>query len=227
VDAAEYLQQLGREGRRFAESARETAYDVSVPTCPGFHVGDLIWHLAVVHGFWAAVVSYELRAPDEVQQPNRPPAADLVGFYEDGFKRLVTTLTDKDPSVAVWTPAPPNDVGFVLRRVTHETTVHRFDLDLVALGEPRPVDAVLAEDGIDEWVKVILQSRPEERIDLVVDETGRSWALGDGPEPKAILRGTAMAIFLAVWRRVPIQRLRIEGREAIVVQFIEEARLLG
>jgi hypothetical protein len=36
-----------------------------------------------------------------------------------------------------------------------------------------------------------------------------------------------MAIFLAVWRRVPIQPLRIEGRAGLVVEFIEAARLLG
>jgi uncharacterized protein (TIGR03083 family) len=227
VEPAEHLAQLDREGRRFGDRARETSLDTSVPTCPGFDVGDLIWHLAVVHNFWTAVVERELSAPDQVSQPDRPRSADLVGFFERTCDRLVTTLTNKDPNVAVWTPVPPNDVGFVLRRVAHETTVHRYDLDLASLVTPRPVEALLAEDGIDEWVKVILQSQPDERIDLVIDETGRSWSLGDGPKPTAVVRGTAMMIFLAIWRRVPIQRLRIEGPEGLVVDFIAAARLLG
>jgi uncharacterized protein (TIGR03083 family) len=211
----------------FSEAAQRVPRYLPVPGCPGFNVADLLWHVAVVHNFWGAVVAGHLSAPDEVMQPERLPDPELVHFYDRTFERLVSTLSGADPDANVWTPTPQNDVRFVARRVTHETAVHRCDLDIAWHGEPRAVNGLLAEDGIDEWLTVLLQSRPRSRIDFLVEETGRSWSLGDGPTPQAVLHDSASAILLGVWRRIPIDRLRIERNQAIAVEFIEEATLLS
>jgi uncharacterized protein (TIGR03083 family) len=227
VDVDALLGHLRREVRWFSEAAHDARIELPVPTCPEFDVADLIWHVTVVHHFWTAVVAGQLHAPDQVVQPERPPDARLSSHYDRTSAQLVATMSAADPAAVVWTPAPPHDVHFALRRVTHETTVHRCDVELAVSGAPRDIDAELAEDGIDEWVTVFLESVPDTRIDLVVEGSDRSWSLGDGTTAEAVVHGTGPALLLALWRRLPIERLRIDGNEALVVDFFEQAVLLA
>jgi uncharacterized protein (TIGR03083 family) len=223
VEPEQHIEHIRIEGRWFGEAARECPLGLAVPTCPSFDVADLIWHVGVVHNFWAAVVSGRLGAPDEVDQPSRPHASDLWDFYDLTFERLLLILADADPTAHVWTPTAQRNVRFVDRRVAHETAIHRCDLELTSGHELRPVDSDLAEDGIDEWVNVVLQSRPDRRIDLEVDPTGRGWTLGEGGLPSAVVRGKASDLLLALWRRKPIERLHIEGDRESVIGFLGEA----
>jgi hypothetical protein len=112
------------------------------------------------------------------------------------------------------------------RRVTLETAVHRCDLELASAATPGPIDAALAEDGIDEWINVILQTPPNHRIDVIVDGTNRSWTLGSAPQPSAVVRGGASAILLVMWRRCPIDLVRVDGNHRLAEIFFSSAELL-
>ncbi len=88
--------------------------------------------------------------------PERPPAELLPEWFADGLDMLLGTLGHVDPEDQVWNwmalaPAPAR---FWPRRMAHETAVHRWDAENAA-GEPRPVDPVLALDGIDEYVEIV------------------------------------------------------------------------
>jgi uncharacterized protein (TIGR03083 family) len=56
----------------------------------------------------------------------------------------------------VWSFTGPVPAGFWIRRMAHETLVHRADAELAAGAEPEPViDAEVAADAIDEWLMLI------------------------------------------------------------------------
>jgi hypothetical protein len=88
------------------------------------------------------------------------------------------------------------------------------------------MDAALAEDGIDEWINVILRTRPNHRIDVIVDGTNRSWTLRCGPQPTAVVRGDVSAILLVMWRRCPIELLHVDGSNRLAEIFFSSVELL-
>ncbi|MDQ3939863.1 MAG: maleylpyruvate isomerase family mycothiol-dependent enzyme, partial [Actinomycetota bacterium] len=73
------------------------------------------------------------------------------GWLQDGFGKLISTLSSADPAAEVWTWGSDKHVRFWARRMLHETTVHRADLELAA-GEAPELDAAASVDGIDEFL---------------------------------------------------------------------------
>ncbi len=56
----------------------------------------------------------------------------------------------------VWSFTGPTPAGFWLRRMAHETLVHRADAQLAAGDEPEQViEAEVAADAIDEWLMLL------------------------------------------------------------------------
>jgi uncharacterized protein (TIGR03083 family) len=187
-------------------------------------VAELTWHLAIVHNFWCTVVAGGLTSPD-VALPLRPEPSGLLDVYETTFHRLVDVLASADMNARVWTPSTQHDVRYALRRVAQETAVHRWDAQTAA-GPPdaaAPIDPQLAQDGIDEWVTLILRTPPHARIDLVVSPDRQAWTLGVGSIPSATVQGDSSSLLLALWRRVPVSSLHIEGDERAATAFLETA----
>jgi MDMPI C-terminal domain/Mycothiol maleylpyruvate isomerase N-terminal domain len=56
----------------------------------------------------------------------------------------------------VWTFTGPAPAVFWIRRMAHETLVHRADAQLAVSAEPEPaIDAGIAADAIDEWLTLL------------------------------------------------------------------------
>jgi hypothetical protein len=132
---------------------------------------------------------------------------------------LEDALTRADPADRVWTWAPQQDVGFVLRRQAQEVTVHRVDAEQV-LGEVTPVSAEVGLDGLDEWLEVMvpgaLPGGPPTGAGPVVFSAvdagaERTLFAGTADRPVATLRGPAGDLLLAAWRRIPLSRLEVDG----------------
>ncbi len=64
------------------------------------------------------------------------------------------TRSVDDPAHTWW--PPDQTAGFWLRRIAHETAIHRRDMESAAR-EPTPVDDELAVDGIDEALDPFLR----------------------------------------------------------------------
>jgi uncharacterized protein (TIGR03083 family) len=115
-----------------------------VPTCPEWTVGDLVRHVA--NGYLNVVVR-QLRLP--VETPVRdlggtPPLAAL----DSGYAEMLTEFTTRDPG----DPAG----RFWLRRMVHETAIHRVDAELAVTGAPTPIPEDLATDGVGEMLTEFL-----------------------------------------------------------------------
>jgi uncharacterized protein (TIGR03083 family) len=226
MELDEYLPVLERTNRRFADAAAEAVlgrgWTAQVPGCPGWTLADLVWHLSEVQHFWAWVVRTRAPDPSTYLQPSRHPDDELLGFFTAVSAELETALDGADPAERVWTWAPRQDVAFVLRRQTQEAVVHTVDVEQV-LGDVRPVPAAVGLDGLDEWLEVMVpgalpQGPPENAHPVVLHavdvDAERTLFPGTKPFPIAALTGNAGDLLLAVWRRVPLEVLTVDGDPA-------------
>jgi uncharacterized protein (TIGR03083 family) len=223
VRVDEYLPVLRRTNARFADAAAEAVlargWTATVPCCPGWTLSDLVWHLAGVQRFWAWVVRTRAADRSGYVQPGDHPESELLGWLDLQSAALETALADADPSERVWTWAPQQDVAFVLRRQVQEAVVHTVDVEQV-LGDVRPIPADVALDGIDEWLEVMVPGAlpdgpPPEAHPVVLHavdaDAERTLFAGSRPFPVAALTGTAGDLLLALWRRVPLEVLTVDG----------------
>jgi uncharacterized protein (TIGR03083 family) len=223
MELDEYLPVLEKANARFADVAAEAVlahgWQAPVPGCPGWRLRDLVWHLAEVQHFWAWMVRTRAPDPSTYAEPVRRPDEELLGWLTARNAELETVLAGADPRARVWTWAPQQDVAFVLRRQAQEATVHTVDVEQV-LGEVRPIPGDVGLDGIDEWLEVMVPSAlpggpPPEAHPVVLHavdvDVERTIFPGTRPFPIAALTGTAGDLLLALWRRVPLEVLTVDG----------------
>jgi len=236
---AEYLAVLQREGDALADSIAQ-AMDVSIASCEPWVGADLLWHMIEVHYFWKFVVESHLMNPDDYVPRSKPADKDLLTEYRAGLDELINVLSSLDPARSCWTWAGIQDVAWVIRRMAHETAVHAWDARCAA-GKTTEIDAALASDGIDEFVHVMVMSNmrdeegplsgsvhihctdvdgewlivPTSTSDVVVT---REHAKGD-----CAIRGSASALLLGLWRRIPTSSLEVIGSADVAAQFLNRS----
>ena len=219
-----YADAIRREADAFVRAAAR-GLAAPAPSCPGWTVGDLTYHLGSVHRFHAAhVVRGVTTRPEQLDLPD-PEDAELIAWFEGGVDALLAALARTDPGSPAWnfSPAAPKVAAFWPRRMALETAVHRWDAQS-AHGSPEPIEASLAADGIDEVLTVHL---PADLADEPAQAGGvitvrcpeAAWTVrldGDriGPSsetPDAALEGAASDVLLALWGRVPLSALGAES----------------
>ncbi len=223
MELDEYLPALERTNARFAAAAADAVsahgWHAPVPACPGWRLTDLVRHLSEVQHFWSWIVRTGAPDPSAYVEPGRRPDDELLGFFTAVSAELETVLAGADPAERVWTWAPRQDVAFVLRRQTHEAVVHTVDVEQV-LGDVRPIPPEVGLDGLDEWLEVMVpgvfpHGPPDTAHPVVLHavdaDAERTLFPGTRPFPIAALTGTAGDLLLAVWRRVPLEVLTVDG----------------
>jgi uncharacterized protein (TIGR03083 family) len=223
MELDEYLPVLEKTNRRFADAAAEAVlsrgWKAQVPGCPGWRLNDLVWHLSEVQHFWAWVVRTRAPDPSAYVDPLRRPDDELLGFFSAASAELETVLAGADPAERVWTWAPQQDVAFVLRRQVQEAVVHTVDVEQV-LGDVRPIPPDVGLDGLDEWLEVMvpgaLPGGPPTGAEPVVfhavdADAERTLFAGTADLPAATLTGPAGSLLLAVWRRIPLDAVTVDG----------------
>jgi uncharacterized protein (TIGR03083 family) len=206
--------------------------DVRVPSCPDWSLRDLVEHLTEVHRFWAAAVTAgPSEKPPTVALADDTLPAGLLARSTAATDGLIAALRAAGPAVGCWTWWGDSDVpmtsGAVARHQVQEAAVHAFDAQL-ATGTPQPIPAVVALDGIAEFIGVSHGTagpwRHEPvRIGLHAAE-GESWLVDltasgshiiDGRhETAAGLHGSASDLLLTLHGRLPLDSLRSEGDPA-------------
>ena len=223
MEIHEYLPSLRRSNARFAEAAAAavlaSGWQARVPACPDWSLADLVWHLAEVQRFWGWVVRTRAQDRSAYEHPTRHPDDELLGYAAARSAELETALAGADPAERVWTWAAQRDVAFVLRRQAQEAAVHTTDAEQV-LGDVRPIPADVGLDGLDEWLELMVPAGlpdgpPADAHPVVfraVDaDAERTLFAGTRDVPVATVTGTAGDLLLAVWRRVPVDVLTVDG----------------
>src|SRR5947209_3332623 len=166
MDKATYLQSFRADTAAIAAAARRGAL-TPIPSCPGWTLTSLLCHLGIVYLSIAKNIRYgngedivteiedlDLSPPYVAwleggdRDEDAPP--DAIEWFEGVSTRLADVFEETDPTERSWTWFPEDQTaGFWLRRMTHETIVHRWDAEL-AHGHPDGIDSDLAADGVDE-----------------------------------------------------------------------------
>jgi len=221
-----------------AAAARGLAADV--PGCPGWSVCDLLMHITRVHTEKADIVEGG-HVNSWPPRPEPPQDVDPLDWYRSRADRLFRVLSAADPAAPAKTWADEQTVGFWIRRMAHETLVHRVDAEQ-AHGYESSVDPELAVDGVAELFDVFLTGYPEwgeyspDAAVVRVATGDRSWtgrfgrfvgtkggrdydvptlSLVEGSEPGAVVSGEPDRVLLWMWGRAPLSDVTVSGEPAL------------
>ena len=203
----------------------------AIKECPEWSVSDLMAHVGIVYGWVTSIIESGSLERPTTPFPT-PPEADEREWAMNRLSTLLRILRESDPVTPVWTFGKDQNVGFFVRRMTHETLIHMRDAESI-VGEFIEVDGDVACDGIDEYIDGALQRSmnpnkeflyPDGSIHLhrtdgegewLIEPSGseivvsRQHAKGD-----VAVRGSAISLLLYLWGREP-QNLEIFGEPKI------------
>ncbi len=239
LDWGRYLAAVRADGERLAAAVGDHMND-PVPWCPGWVGRDVVGHTGMVHRHKEAIVAGLLQEnPGLADVPSGD--ATLLTWYLEGLDRLLATLGEADPAARVftWYGTDPT-VGFWIRRMAHETAVHRADAESTA-GPITPLDPDLAADGVDEVLGPIMCAYTTDpgwefeadgrvvelrmadtgdvrRLTLGTGKPGPGWLFEEGPGdgPRAVITADASDLDLWSWGRATADVLTVEGDPALV-----------
>jgi uncharacterized protein (TIGR03083 family) len=238
IDYGRMLEVIGVEGELMlstAAAALPHAAQAVVPGCPDLTLAQTLRHVGSVHRVTTLWVR-EGRRPERWQRA--PTDDDLIGYVHSGLHELLSELRQHDPaeSCDTWWPADRTH-GFWRRRMTHETTVHRVDVQAAAGQRVHTIEPEVALDGIDELLFLWFGYRLNElklsasrrgtvalcaadRSWLAIFEPGRSEARRITQDElrtaDAVVSGNPMEVYLWSWGRLPDQSVRISGSQEAV-----------
>ncbi|SDD03706.1 maleylpyruvate isomerase family mycothiol-dependent enzyme [Glycomyces harbinensis] len=227
---------LTTEAARLKAAVLAAGPDAPVPSCPEWTAADLLDHVAETYDH--KIQSMRLmRSPGEDFRIERPggPAEQFEGALAD----LTAEFDARGPDTLAYTwYGPDQTVGFWIRRMAHETVVHRADAELAAGREPGPVDDALALDGIDEMLTIMLEwgsrayrdyaadaLKANDGLTVGLDAGSRSWtvrihdgavSVSDGihADTRTDVHGSPGDVLLWLWRRLPVAALTAKGDAA-------------
>lgn len=213
--------------------------DTSVPTCRGWTVQDLVAHQGMVHRWATSVVrGRPQHATDAWEQEGRE-TGNPMAWLGTGSDVLRAALLQAPEDLDVWffLPDAPAPRRAWARRQCHETTIHAVDALAAQLGRvPRAAEADLtadiAADGVDEILGGFAARRQEQlrapaplTAEVRADDTDDIWRVRVSDQPlvverttttgdaDAIVRGTAVQLYLGLWNRG--SEIRSEGHDLI------------
>jgi uncharacterized protein (TIGR03083 family) len=159
LSADRYVAEIEASTAGLAEILAEHDQSLPIPTCPEWTLRQLVTHVGRAQR-WAAEIT---RTRSDAFIPFREvpdgklpeDAAEQRAWLRAGVARIVDAVREADGDL-VWSFTGPAPAGFWIRRMAHETLVHRADAQLAAGAEPEPViDAEVAADAIDEWLTLL------------------------------------------------------------------------
>jgi uncharacterized protein (TIGR03083 family) len=236
-----WLGALRGEEAAFRAAVSEPVFAEPVPSCPDWTVRDLVVHLGTIYRRQRARVVRGVTSKPEGPEPVTVPEDDaaLLPWFDEGYAALLHTLETIDPEMPAWNwTVQPQKAIFWHRRMAHETAIHRWDAQ-VAVGLPEPIPQALAVDGIDEvldsWLPGGRRLGPVDRtgvIRLDASDADNRWAVrvrNEGitlldidswfdaePDAQAAAIGSASDLLLALYGRIPLSTLEIQGDPTLV-----------
>ncbi len=236
------VEQLVSEWDRIESLATDAPRFIPVPSCPQWTIADLVEHVGRVYRFFAEMIRSGRERPFPFSEIPGPAAGAEIEWAAVGLKELVAEIKSRAPGDYAWSWSADKTVAWVTRRLTHETLVHRWDLEN-ALGVGGETNATLASDCIDEFITSFVLGRktdsplPSGSVHLHCTDTEGEWiavvesgsiavrrehAKGD-----VAVRGEAKSLALLLWRRLMLDDsdLEIFGDVNVAQEFVSYARL--
>jgi uncharacterized protein (TIGR03083 family) len=224
------------EAARLKDAALAADPDAPVPTCPEWTATDLLDHVTETYDH--KIQSMRLmRAPEDADMPQR--SGTPAERFDAALAELLAEFDARGPeSLAHTWYGPDQTVGFWIRRLAHETVVHRADAELAAGRAVGPVEPEFALDGVDEMLQVMVAWGSRAKHRYVADDlrahdgltvglaaAGASWTLrvtaanaalttGIDAGVQAEVHGDPAELLMWLWRRLPSDALEVNGDAA-------------
>ncbi len=246
MNIAEYLQAIRADGQALLDAGHQ-GLNSDVPTTPGWTVRDVVAHVGQVHRQKTHIVR-ELLVDEAPEPPTAPEGDVLLEWFAEGLHEMSAVFSVTDPKAHVHTwHQPDQTVGFWIRRMAHETLIHRVDAEL-GHGSHTPVNALLGADGVDEILEVFMSGFPpwgevtRSPVHVRLESEGRSWQVrflswsGTSPnsgkefvdqagiepvtgdsKPDAVIRAPGDALDLFLWGRGSADGLATEGHPSVLL----------
>jgi uncharacterized protein (TIGR03083 family) len=240
METNEFIATLDRDSAAFLDVCAIAGLTTPVPSCPGWTIADLLWHLTEVHDFWRTIVAERRSSWEGYEEPPRPADEGLADMYRKGRIELLTTLGGADPATPTWTWSSDKTAGFVIRRMTHETAVHLWDASDAA-GMTNPIAPALASDGIDEFLAYFITDAVEGAapvggsVHMHCGDVAGEWTVREVDDKFVVvrehskgdcaIRGSASDILLTLWRRQPLSTCDVVGDAEVAARFIAHPSL--
>jgi uncharacterized protein (TIGR03083 family) len=234
-----WLAALRAEGPAFRAAVEAADPDAPVPSCPEWTVRQLTVHLGTVYAWVAAHAGRGVTTPPELKfrdVPGPDAGADPVAWWDERYAIVLNLLDGLDPELPAWNWAPQaKKAAFWHRRMAHETAVHRWDAQFATINA-EPIEPKLAADGVtevlDSWLPAGRrhhQSDATGMVALTASDLEHEWfvrlrgAAGvalldtdtlldtDEHHERAVARGSASDLQLALWGRVDFDVLELAG----------------
>ncbi|HEX4721053.1 MAG TPA: maleylpyruvate isomerase family mycothiol-dependent enzyme [Pseudonocardiaceae bacterium] len=222
---------LHDQGLLLGDAADRAGLAAPVPTCPDWTVRELLLHIGGVHR-WAATIVADRLTESPQFGGDKPADDELLDWYRAGHAHLVHTLRVAPADLTCFAFfAAPSPLAFWARRQAHETTMHRVDADrATGPGTSAPIDADLADDGIDELLTGFvgrrgrgLRAETDRTLHVHTTDADSHWLLRIGRDKPTAERvagveqadmsvsGPAELVYLALWHRAPWDGLTVTG----------------
>lgn len=233
----ELLRTFDVEHEAFLAACERAGTAAPVPTCPGWTVGDLLYHLYEVQYLWNRVTSERRETFEGMKMPTRPADDRLIGLVRGehvGYAAMLRSFPVDTP-ISTWTG--PQQWAWLVRRMAQEIAVHRVDAELAA-GAAGPIDAALASDGIDEFLEFFLNAQHGAvggSVHIHCTDVPGEWTVREGDDGFTVtrehakgdcaIRGAAHDILLALWRRAPLTNCDVVGDADVAARFVAASAL--
>ena len=237
MDASRYLESLAADYGDLRDAAAAVELTVPVPACPGWTMGDLVFHVAQVY-LHKVTVMRTGQWPEPWPPPGAEPAAELP-LLGRAYGELIAEFSGRRPAdpTPTWYD-PDQTVAFWIRRMAQETVVHRIDAELAAGLPVTPVPGDLAVDGVDEVLKRFLGYDPgaldqlegghlardgQDTITVLAGQTAwtvrpgpREVVIGDGAgdNPRVVIAAAPGRMLRWLWGRAGDDAVQLTGDPA-------------
>jgi uncharacterized protein (TIGR03083 family) len=248
MDDEDLLEALSLDARRVIDVDPLTR-DCRAPWLGEWNAVDVVSHLGRVQRWATALIEQPgtmVRRREVAQPPDGAPVEQVMSWYREGVQPMLDAL-DGDREVVVQTWAGEQPTRWWLRRLAHETAIHRWDVEAAVTNPARahPIDAAVAIDGIDELFDVFVPLVAEKFTGATrtmhvhvtgSGEGGGEWLVSFGDDTVEIerthakgdvaVRGPASDLVLLLWNRLPATTPGIEiiGDETVLDAWRETAR---
>lgn len=196
----------------------EGALGTPVPWCGDWRTEDVIGHLGGVQR-WATALSSTPGTWFKRRDMEPPPTGPgVLAWYADGLEPMRSALdgVDLDVTVKTWAGGQPR--RWWLRRLAHETAVHRWDVAAATNPDDvTPVEGDLAIDGIDELFEFFVPqfaeklAGPDATMHLHATDGDGEWTVTfsatgievarEHAKGDVAVRATASELLLLLWNR--------------------------
>lgn len=245
MDIEKMVSSVETNGVRLVEGARGNL-DKQIEHCPDWNVAGMMNHVAGVFRFITANVSNPGGdGPAAPEAEDVPDGDAIVDYVAEKHGQLVSALKAADPAAPTWNWGSGSTADFYHRRMAHEIAIHLWDVENTAgtaAARAEFFEAELAHDGINEVIEVGMQSSPRGARDDFPDgslhlhrtDGDGEWMLSaaDGVltvsqehgKGDAAVRGTASALYLYMWGRVPTNdeaTIQVFGDKDLVTEWAQ------